>query len=143
GDCSRERPCPLTPILSQWESGCAFGFVVAQPDLIRLGAGLSVATARDDVGFVEKPEPVMLAQNLSDGIEITATLGHFGQPVIFDWPDIPGCFPGCKGGRGSDRAGDLVWQRLHIITEDRAVIGIGIKVKVAPCRTQLIFYRAQ
>jgi hypothetical protein len=85
----------------------------------------------------------MLAQNLSDGIEIAATLGHFRQPVIFDLCDIHRRVPGCKGRRGSDRTGDLVRQRFHIITEDRAVIGIGIKVKVAPGRAKLIFHRAQ
>src|ERR1700680_1145872 len=89
---------------------------------------VSVPTARDDVGFVVKPEPVMLAQNLSDGIEITAALGHFSQPVVFDLGDIHRRVPCCKGRRGSDRAGDLVWQGFHIIAEDRTVIGVGIKI---------------
>src|ERR1700723_4043303 len=104
---------------------------------------MSVATARDDVGFVVKPESVMLAQNLSDGIEITATLGHFRQPVVFNLCDIHRRIPGCKGRRSSDRAGDLVGQRFHIITEDRAVIGISIKIEVATGRSKLVFYLAQ
>src|SRR5665213_104872 len=103
---------------------------------------MSVATARDDVGFVVKPEPVMLAQNLSGGIESAAALGHIRQPVIFDLGDIHRRVPRCKGRRGSDRAGDLVGQRFHIIAEDRTVIGIGIKVKVPARRSQLVFHRA-
>ena len=34
--------------------------------------GMSVAPARNDVGFVVKPKPIMLAQNLSGGIEGSA-----------------------------------------------------------------------
>ena len=37
--------------------------------LIFIYPGMSVATARNDVGFVVKPKPIMLAQNLSGGIE--------------------------------------------------------------------------
>src|ERR1700694_1436626 len=104
---------------------------------------MSVATALDDVGFVVEPEPVMLAQNLSGGIEITAALSYFRQPVVFDLGDIHRRVPCCKGRRGSDRAGDFIRQRFHIIAEDRTVIGIGIKVKVAAGRSELVFYRAQ
>src|ERR1700687_323495 len=98
---------------------------------------VSVATARDDVGFVVEPESVMLAQNLSGGIGSGAALGHFRQPALFDLGDIPRRIPRCKGRRGSDRAGDLIWQRLHIITEDRTVISISVKVKIAPGRSEL------
>src|SRR5664279_2835684 len=98
---------------------------------------MSVATARDDVGFVVEPEPVMLAQNLSGGIESAAALGRFRQPVFLDLSDIHRRVPCSKGRRGSDRAGDLIWQRFHIITEDRTDIGIGIKVKVSCRRSQL------
>ena len=49
---------------------------------------MSVATARDDVGFVVKPQPVMLAQNVACRIEIPAVLRHFRQPVVFDLGDI-------------------------------------------------------
>src|SRR6266446_5971302 len=104
---------------------------------------MSVATARDDVGFVVEPEPVMLAQNLSGGIEGAAVLCHFCQPVVFDLGDIHRRVPCCKGRRGSDRAGDLIWQRFHIIAEDRAVIGISIKVQVAPGRSNPEFTAGQ
>src|SRR6202795_1590663 len=104
---------------------------------------MSVPTARDDVGFVVEPEPVMLAQNLSGGIEGTAALSHFRQPVVLDLGDIHRRVPRCKGRRGSDRSGDLIWQRLHIIAEDRAFIGISVHVKGAPGRAELVFPRAQ
>src|SRR6202021_879381 len=104
---------------------------------------MSVATARDDVGFVVKPEPVMLAQNLSGGIEVTAALCHFRQPVVLDRGDIHRPVPCCKGCRGSDRPGDLIWQGFHIIAEDRTVIGIGVKIKVAPGGSELVFHSAQ
>src|SRR5262245_33548425 len=105
-------------------------------------SGMSVATARNDIGFVVKPKSIMFAQNLSGGIEGSAVFSHFRQPVVFDLGDIHCRVPRCKGRRSSDRAGDLVGQRLHIITEDGTVIGIGIKVKVAPGGSQLVFYRA-
>src|SRR5260370_40440035 len=108
-----------------------------------MGPEMSVATARDDVGFVVEPEAVMLAQNLSGGIEGAAALSHFCQPVVFDLGDIHRRVPCCKGRRGSDRAGALIWQRFHVIAEDRAVIGISIKVQVPSGRSQLVFYRAQ
>src|ERR1019366_4645919 len=104
---------------------------------------MSVATARDDVGFVVKPESVMLAQNLSGGIEVTAALCHFRQPVVLDLGDIHRRVPCCKGRRGSDRPRDLIWQRFHIIAEARTVIGIGIKMEVPPGRSELVFHRAQ
>src|SRR5260370_7984176 len=99
---------------------------------------MSVATARDDVGFVVEPEPVMLAQNLSGGIEITAALGHFRQPVVLDLGDRPRRVPCCKGRRGSDRAGDPVGQRLHIIAEARTVIGSRINSKPPPGPSHLV-----
>ena len=64
--------------------------------------GMSVATARNDVGFVVKPKPIMLAQNLSGGIEGSAVFSHFRQPVVFDLGDIHRRIPRCKGRRGSD-----------------------------------------
>ncbi len=70
--------------------------------------GMSVTPARDDVGFVVEPKPIMLAQNFSGGIEGPAVLSHFRQPVVFDLGDIHRRIPRCKGCRGSDRAGHLV-----------------------------------
>src|ERR1700761_66644 len=74
---------------------------------------MSVATPRYDVGFVVKPEPVMLAQNLPGGIESPTALGHFRQPVFFNLGDVNRRIPGCKSRRSTDRTGDLVGQRLH------------------------------
>src|SRR5438045_6179839 len=99
--------------------------------LIFIYPGMSVTPARNDVGFVVKPKPIMLAQNLSGGIEGSAVFSHFRQPVVFDLGDIHRRIPRCKSRRGSDLAGDLVGQRFHIITEDGTVIGVRIKVKVA------------
>src|SRR6185437_17138711 len=91
--------------------------------------GKSVPPARDDVGFVVKPKPVMPSQNLSGGIESAAALSHFlRQPVFFDLGDVNSRIPRREGRRGSDRARNLVGQRFHIISEDRAVIGISVKV---------------
>src|SRR5207237_10600599 len=45
--------------------------------------GMSVGTALNEVGFVVKPKPIMLAQNLSGGIEGSAVFSHFRQPVVF------------------------------------------------------------
>src|ERR1700760_739250 len=90
--------------------------------------GKSVPPARDDVGFVVEPEPVMPSQNLSDGIESAAALGHFlrpqvlcggieraaawglspRQPVLFDLGDVNSRIPRRKGRRGSNRARHLV-----------------------------------
>src|SRR6266403_728498 len=77
---------------------------INQPRVRQISAALfvmcpemSVATARDDVGFVVEPEPVMLAQNLSGGIEGTTALSHFRQPVVFDLGDIHRRVPCCKG----------------------------------------------
>src|SRR6266851_4275054 len=83
------------------------------------------------------------SQNLSGGIEGSAAFCHFRQPVVLDLSDIHRRVPCCKGRRGSERPGDLVGQRFHIISKDRTVIGIGIKIKVAPRRSQFIFHRAQ
>jgi hypothetical protein len=41
------------------------------------------------------------------------------------------------------RSDPLVGQRFHIVPEDRAVIRIGIKVKIAPGRAEFVFDRAQ
>src|SRR6201996_361195 len=104
---------------------------------------MSVATPRDDVGFVVKPEPVMLAQNLPGGIESSAALGHFRQPVVFNLGDIHRRVPCRKSRRGADGPRDLVGQRFHIIPKDRTVIGMGIKIEVPPGGSQLVFHRAQ
>src|SRR5258708_40348861 len=85
----------------------------------------------------------MLAQNLSGGIERAPALSHFRQLVVFYLGHIHRRVPCCKGRRGSDRSSYLIWQRFHIIPEDRTVIGISIKVKVAPGRTQFVFHLAQ
>src|ERR1700760_2133763 len=109
-----------------------------------LDPGKSVPPARDDVGFVVEPKPVMPSQNLSGGIESAAALSHFlRQPVVFDLGDVDRRIPRCKGRRGSNGARYLVGQRFHIVSEDRAVIGISVKVQVPPGRSQLIFNRAQ
>src|ERR1700753_2603233 len=104
---------------------------------------MSVPTTRDDVGFVVEPEPVMLAQNLPGSIERKAALSHLRQPVVFNLGDVYRRIPGRKGRRGPDRSGDLIGQSFHIIAEDRTVIRIGVKVKVAPGGTQLVLHGAQ
>src|SRR5215469_1542341 len=106
--------------------------------------GMSVPPARDDVGFVIKPKPIMPSQNLSGGVESAAASSHFfRQSVIFDLGDIHRRIPSCKGRRGSDLACDLIGQCFHIIPEDRTVIGICVEIEVTLTRSQLILNRAQ
>src|SRR6187402_1284188 len=91
----------------------------------------SIAAARNNEGFVVEPQPVMPMEDVLGDFKIAAALGSFSQAFVLDLGDIDGGIPGRKQGGRSDRACDLVGQGLHVITEDRPGIGVGIEVEVA------------
>ena len=85
----------------------------------------------------------MFLQHAVGGFEIAAVAHRFGQAVVLDLRHVNRGVPGRKQGRGADRAGDLVRQRMHLIAEDRTRVGGRIEIVVARGRSQLMLDLAQ
>src|SRR5215472_5238944 len=91
----------------------------------------SIPLARDHVGFVEEPEPAVLPQDAAGGVKVAAVADHLGEALVLDLRHVDRGVPGREQRRGSDGVADLAWQRVHVVTEDRAVVRVGIEVEIA------------
>ena len=85
----------------------------------------------------------MLLQHPVGGLQIAAVAHHLGEPVVLDLRDIDRGVSGREQGRGSDRAGNLVGQRMHLIAEDRTRIRRRIEIVVAGGQAELVLDLAQ
>src|SRR6266705_6314188 len=91
----------------------------------------SVALARDHVGFVEEPQALVATQYLLRGLEIAAVSHDLAQALVLDLRHVNGCVPRGEKRRGADRVADFLRERVHLVAEYRAVVGVGVEVEVA------------
>src|SRR6266568_1002292 len=91
----------------------------------------SVALARDHVGLVEEPEALVTTKHLLRGLEISAVSDDLAQALILDLRHVNGGVPRGEKGRGADRVADFLRERVHLVAEYRAVVGVGVEVEVA------------
>src|SRR4029453_5436795 len=102
----------------------------------------SLAPTRDHVGFVVEPEPAVFAQNLAGGVEIASAGDDLGEPVVFDLRHVDCGVPRRKQRGGADRLiRDLARQGVHLVAEQRTVVGISIEVEIAPGGAELVLHR--
>src|SRR5215470_6636550 len=115
---SIEKPCTKSAMAcvgSQAPSLASAGTMLIQS--LSAPRASSVAPARDHKGFIVEPEPAVLLQHFARRIEIAAVGHDLAQPVILDLRDVDRGIPGCEQRRGADRAGQLGWQRVHVVAE--------------------------
>jgi len=79
----------------------------------------------------------MIPQHLASGLQ-EGTVGD--DTLVLDLGDVDGGVPGRHQRRSADaRAADLGRKRVHVVAEDRPLIGIGIVVEVTLLAPDLVF----
>src|SRR5262249_35782389 len=73
----------------------------------------SLAAAGDHVRLVPEPESAVFAQDLGGGFDVACVIRDLCQAFVLDLVHVDRCIPGGPRGRGSNRAFDLRWQRVH------------------------------
>src|SRR5256885_11656423 len=92
----------------------------------------SVALARDHIGLVEEPQPLVAMEHLLGRLEISAVSHDLAQALILDLRHVNGGVPRGEKGRGADRIADFLGECVHLVAEYRAGVGVGVEVEVAP-----------
>src|SRR5262249_50635465 len=98
----------------------------------------SVALAGNHEGLVEEPKPGVALQDLARRLEITAIAHHLREALVLDLRHVHRGVPGGEQRRRAYRLADLFRQRVHLVAEDRAIVGVGIEVEVPAVRAQLV-----
>ena len=125
--------------------GARCGSSISQCSRRRCGHGRlhRAALARDHVGFIQEPQAAVLLQHFAGGIEIAARAQHLGQALVVDLGDVHGRVPGREQRRGADALGDLGGQRVHVVAEHGAAVGIGVEIVAPGIAAKLGTRRAQ
>ena len=110
---------------------------------VRARASPLFAPARDHVGLVEEPQPAVLLQDLARWLRDSGRRRRLPRPG--------GPRPAPHRSRHSRRRtasrcrsrirGDLARQRVHVVAEQRAVVGIGVEVEIAAGGSELLLHR--
>src|SRR5258705_6617750 len=91
---------------------------------------ISVALARNHEGLVEEPQAGVALLDVTGRLEIRSVPHHFGEPRVLDLGYVDRGVPRGKQGRRTYRFADLLRQRVHLVSEDRAVVGIGVEIEI-------------
>src|SRR6266853_2511415 len=130
-DNSSEAPASRAGILRRSSSFNAPTRVAVSGSTVKSACMRSVALARDHVGLVEEPQALVATQHLLRGLEISAVSHDLAQALILDLRHVNGGVPCGEKGRGADRVADFLRERVHLVAEYRAVVGVGVEVEVA------------
>src|SRR5689334_14986196 len=99
---------------------------------------ISVALARDHEGLVEEPEAGVSSEHFLRRLEIASVAHDFGKTLVLDLSDIHRGIPGREQGRRADRVAYFFRKRVHLVAENRSIVGVGVEVEVAAVVAQLV-----
>src|SRR6185437_16368043 len=99
--------------------------------------GHSVAAPRHDEGLIVEPETPVLLQYLLRRLEVRAALHDRIEPLVLDLIDVDRRVPGGEQRRGADAVADLRGERVHLVAEDRLVVGWRDEREIACIATEL------
>src|SRR4051812_34445819 len=86
--------------------------------------------ARDDEGLIPEPQAVVPLEHVTRHFEVAAISEHAFQPRVLYLAHVDRGIPGSKQRRCADRHRYLAGQRVHVVTEQRSRIGIGVEVQL-------------
>src|SRR3546814_8235902 len=92
--------------ISDWSSDVCSSDLSAGQAMAASAVTGSAPPARDDVGFVEEPEPAAPVENVARRLQIGTVADHALQPLILDLGDVGSRVPCRQQGRGAD-AGEI------------------------------------
>src|SRR5665213_378220 len=99
-----------------------------------------LAPVRNDERLVVEPEAALLLQYVARRFDVAAVAVHIRQAIVLDLRHVNRGVPGGKQRRRADRGGNFRRQRMHLVAEQRTLVGIGIEVEIAAGRAQLVLH---
>ena len=82
-------------------------------------------------------------QRLARRLDVTAVGIDVGQPVVLDLRHVDRRVPGGEQRRSADRRRDFRRQRVHVVAEQRTLVGIGVEIQIAAGIAQLLLHRLE
>src|SRR5215468_3464111 len=128
--------CTLSCQVISTEALCASAAIACLSSLAASRALCGETVAGDDIRLVLEPETAVPLQHFARCVEIARVAHDRLEPLVLDLRDIDRGVPSSEQCGGPDRRADLRGQRMHVIAETRALIGVGVEVEAARLSTE-------